>query len=283
MSHDPVPLTGRSPADRLRLLADAETFVPDPPAGASPDLARFGIVAQDDDGVVTGRAHIGGRRVLVAAQDERFLRGAAGANHGRALANLFERAREERVDGAVLLMASGGVRLHEANAAELALARALRALVDARASGVPVVAIAVGDVFGGASVLACACDRLALLPEVRFGLSGPSVIEAARGRAELASDDPDAVAALFGAKARADIGVADLVDGSTGAIRAWIDAALREVLPLEPTVRDTQARLVERVGVSDGEAPWVRFDVSTAELRAVGTTLGARDIVGIDA
>ena len=46
------------------------------------------------------------------------------------------------------------MRLHEANAAEWALARALTALLDLRAAGVPVLVAGVADVFGGASVLA---------------------------------------------------------------------------------------------------------------------------------
>src|SRR5437016_5177371 len=107
----------------------------------------------------------------MAAQDESFLRGSVGANHGEALRDVFERARNERPAAVVLLLASGGVRLHEANAAELALARALRALLDARVAGIAVLAIAVGDVFGGASILACAADRLAMLPSARLGVS----------------------------------------------------------------------------------------------------------------
>ena len=278
-----APISALSPVERLRALVDAGSLVADPPAGASADLARFGIEARDDDGVVTGQAVIGGRRALVAAQDERFLRGAVGARHGRALAGLFERARTGGFDAVVLVLASGGVRLHEANAAELELARALRALVDTRAGGVPVVAIAAGDVFGGASVLACACDRLGLLPDVRFGLSGPAVIEAARGRAELTSEDADAVAAVFGAPARARHGVADLVADEATALRAWIDAAVRSARPFERSVRDTHARLVERVGFAAPESPWVEVEGSGATLREVGTALGAREIVAIDA
>ncbi|MEO8485664.1 MAG: carboxyl transferase domain-containing protein, partial [Betaproteobacteria bacterium] len=151
--HD-VSLAALDPRARLAALADPDSLAPDPPAGASPDLARFGISPHADDGVVTGRATIDGREVLVAAQDERFLRGAVGAIHGKTLAALAARAIVERPAAVILVLASGGVRLHEANAAELALARALRAMVDARAADVPVLAIAAGDVFGGASVLA---------------------------------------------------------------------------------------------------------------------------------
>lgn len=278
-----VPITRLDPHRRLAALADPGTLALDAPAGASADLARFGIEARDDDGIVTGTASIGARRVLVAAQDERFLRGAVGASHGRALAALFVRARDERPAAVVLAMASGGVRLHEANAAELALARALRALVDARAAGIPVLAIAAGDVFGGASVLASACDRLALLPTVRFGLSGPAVIEAARGRAEIAADDTDAVAGVFGAAARAHGGVADLVEDDAATARAWIDIALRSVLPFERSVREMHARLVDRVGFAAAGEPWIAIDGSAATARAAGTAFGPHDVLGIDA
>src|SRR5437660_608502 len=39
----------------------------------SPHLSRFGIAAQDDDGLVTARVRIAGAPVLIAAQDEHFL------------------------------------------------------------------------------------------------------------------------------------------------------------------------------------------------------------------
>ena len=181
-SHASGSVQAMAPRARIAALDDAgaprwfEAWRP------SPHLADRGLEAQDDDAVVTASVRIGGESWLVAAQDERFLGGSVGAEHAKALRALFVRARSERPAGIALLAASGGVRLHEANAAELELARALRALLDARSAGVHTAAVAVGDVFGGASVLACATDRLAVLPAVRIGLSGPKVVESARGR-----------------------------------------------------------------------------------------------------
>ena len=279
----PHPIAALDPRARLTALADPGTLALDPPAGASPDLARFGITPRDDDGVVTGRASVDGRPVVVAAQDERFLRGAVGARHGRALAALAARAIDERPAAIVLALASGGVRLHEANAGELELARALRATIDARAAGVPVVAIAAADVFGGASVLACAADRLALLPHVRFGVSGPSVIETARGRDEIASDDAGEVARVFGAVARAHAGLGDLVDDDAATLRAWIGLAIRDAAPFEPRVRETHARLVARLGFARADEAWVERDGGAAVVRAARTTFGAADALAIDA
>jgi len=191
-----------APTARLAAIADGGTVACLDTPRPSPHLARYGIAAQDDDGVVTARLRIDGRTWLAAAQDERFLGGSVGAAHGEALRALFERARTERPHGVVLLAASAGVRLHEGNPAELALARALRAFVDLRAAGIATAAVAVGDVFGGTSVLACAADRFAAVPRIRLGLSGPKVVETARGAAELNAGNAADVEAVYGVAQR---------------------------------------------------------------------------------
>ena len=73
-------------------------------------------------------------------------------------------------------------------------------------------------------MLAAAADRLGLLPGVRFGVSGPKVIEAARGRAELDAGDSAAVAALFGVAARVQGGLAEALVDDALVARAWLAA-----------------------------------------------------------
>jgi malonate decarboxylase beta subunit len=237
--------------DRIRALADpgsvqpvsVELETPRP----SPHLTRWGIAAQDDDGIVVARASVDGATVLIAAQDERFLGGSAGANHSDALRRLFEVAAAERPAAVVVAAGSGGVRLHEANAAEWALARALSALLDLRASGIPVLVIGAADVFGGTSVLACAAERLALLPGVRLGLSGPSVIETTRGKSELHASDKGAVAAVFGADARAAAGHVELLPDTAAAAREWITQMARDSMPFARWAREMHDKLGERL------------------------------------
>jgi len=228
----PPPRSLRSLAPRARVAALDDAGTPQwlDAWRPSPHLADRGLEAQDDDAVVTARIRLGGEPWLVAAQDERFLGGSVGAEHAKALRALFARAIAERPGGVALLAASGGVRLHEANAAELELARALRALLDARAAGVRTAAVAVRDVFGGASVLACATDRLAALPGVRLGLSGPKVVESARGKAELDAQDAAAVASIYGAEARVRAGLADLVAADAQSLRAWLPQVAAQAL-----------------------------------------------------
>jgi malonate decarboxylase beta subunit len=238
-------------AARIAALADPGSVAPiDDRLAAprpSPHLERWGIEPHNDDGIALARATIDRAPVLVAAQDERFLGGSAGVRHAEALLGLFGVARRERPAAVVVLAASGGVRLHEANPAELALARALAGLLDLRAAGVPVLSLGVGDVFGGASVLACAAEEIALLPGARLGLSGPKVIETTHGRGELAADDAAAVGVRFGAEARAAAGQVALLADNAEAVRAWILAALRRSEAFAERVVIMHARLAERL------------------------------------
>ncbi|HET7262383.1 MAG TPA: biotin-independent malonate decarboxylase subunit gamma [Casimicrobiaceae bacterium] len=256
-------MTKRSPAvdeegparERIRSFADPGSVELLPAAGASPHLARFGIAARDDDGIVGARVHVAGLPMLVAAQDASFLGGSVGARHAQALQSLFGLARAESAAAVVLLLASGGVRLHEANAAELGLARALTALLDARAAGVPVLAIAVGHVFGGASVLACAADRLAVLPQVRIGLSGPRVLESVHGKWELDADDERDVDLVFGALSRTRAGYTELVKDEPEALRAWAARAAGRREPFDAQVFAAHTWLAARVAADVAQTP----------------------------
>ena len=128
----PPDLHRALPHARIAALGDAGSVELLPPAGPSPYIARYGITPHGDDGIVVARVRIGGVPMLVAAQDEHYLGGSVGERHGLALAAMVETARREQPAAMVLLLASGGVRLHEANAAEIALARALAALLRQR-------------------------------------------------------------------------------------------------------------------------------------------------------
>ena len=251
MVHDHGSTRGRlarsAPQERIAALADEDSVQFFPPSGASPHLARYGISAHDDDGVVVARVRIGGDSAIVAAQDERYLGGSVGERHGAALLAMLECARRERPAAVVLLLASGGVRLHEANAAELALARVLRAMLDARIEGLAVLAIGAGHVFGGTSVLACAADRLAMLPGSRIGLSGPKVLESVHGKWEIDADDAQDVDAVFGAVARNQAGLVELLADDADVVRAWVIRAARDRAAFDAQVYAMHTRLSARV------------------------------------
>jgi malonate decarboxylase beta subunit len=270
-----------TPRERLAALADDGRFVEHERHARSANLARFGIDAQDDDGIVAATLAIGGRAFEAVAQDARFLGGSVGERHGMKLAAAIARAVEAERPFLVLA-ASAGVRLHEANAGELALGRALKALCDARAGGLPTFAIGVGDVFGGMSVLVAACGALALVPEARFGLSGPKVIALARGRGELDPADRNAVDALFGAPARAREGIADMVDAAPASLRAWLAARAAAPVPFAEAMARAQARLAV-AAPPVGAGPTLTVEGARAVLAPFVGDVAAQELIGVDA
>ena len=65
--------------------------------------------------------------------------GAVGEVHGAKLVGLLQRAVLDNAPAVVLMLETGGVRLHEANAGLIAVSEVMRALLDARAAGIPVI------------------------------------------------------------------------------------------------------------------------------------------------
>ncbi|MGI4956551.1 MAG: biotin-independent malonate decarboxylase subunit beta, partial [Janthinobacterium lividum] len=120
----------------------------------SPHLHLFDLPSAFDDGVVVGRGTLDGTPVLLAAQEGQFMGGTFGEVSGAKIVGLLRAARDHRdlPRTVLLLLDSGGVRLQEANAGELAVAEIMRAVVEARCAGVSVIALVGGKAgaFGGA-------------------------------------------------------------------------------------------------------------------------------------
>jgi malonate decarboxylase beta subunit len=225
---------------------------------SSPHLGLFDLPAAFDDGVVVGRGTLHGADVLLAAQEGQFMGGTFGEVSGAKIVGLLRAARDGAAEGGslprtvLLLLDSGGVRLQEANAGELAVAEIMRAIVEARCAGVAVIALVGGrsGAFGGAGLTAATCSRIIVSEFGRIGVTGPEVIETNRGVEEFDASDKGLVWSVVGGKTRrliggADIFAPDTMDGFRDAARA----ALRTVSPL--TLRTLQAegqRLSTRIG-----------------------------------
>jgi malonate decarboxylase beta subunit len=190
--------------------------------------------------------------------------GAVGEVHGAKLVGLLERGVRDRVAGVVLLLESGGVRLQEANAGLIGVSEVIRAIIDARVAGIPVVGAIGGQYgcFGGMGIAAACCSAIVMSEEGRLGLSGPEVIETARGVEEFDSRDRARVWRTVGGKHRYLIGdAAALVDDSVEAFRAALLAAMRagDRFDLEALERE-QAMLESRLrrfgNSADGEDIW---------------------------
>lgn len=192
---------------RIRHLLDAgsfEEFLPPARRVISPHLAQLDAPVSFDDGVVVGRGGLFGRRVFAAAQEGGFMGGAVGEVHGAKLVGLLQRAVLEQADAVVLLLETGGVRLHEANAGLIAVSEVMRALLDARAAGVPVVVLVGGSngCFGGMGIVARCANAIVMSEEGRLAMSGPEVIETANGVEEFDSRDRALVWRTTGGKHR---------------------------------------------------------------------------------
>jgi malonate decarboxylase beta subunit len=196
-----------SARERLARLFDADSFTEFLPPAArviSPHLAQLDAPVAFDDGVAVGRARLDGQLVLTAAQEGGFMGGAVGEVHGAKLVGLLRRAVAERAAAVVLLLESGGVRLHEANAGLVAVSEVMRAVLDARNAGVPVIALIGGanGCFGGMGIVARCTNAVIMSEEARLGMSGPEVIETASGVEEFDSRDRALVWRTTGGKHR---------------------------------------------------------------------------------
>jgi malonate decarboxylase beta subunit len=227
---------------RIVALVDPDSFrelLPPAARATSPHLPLLDVPVAFDDGVIVGCARLDGRPVLIASQEGGFMGGAVGEVHGAKLTGLFERAIDQAAKSPsialLLLLESGGVRLHEANAGLIAVSETMRALLDARAAGVAVVGLIGSSVgcFGGMGLVAACCDTIVMSEEGRLGMSGPEVIETKHGVEEFDSRDRALVWRTTGGKHRYLTGDAQvIVDDDVAAFRAAAIAALDHKRPL---------------------------------------------------
>ena len=273
-----------SARERLAQLLDPGSFhewLPPAERVMSPHLAQLGVPSAFDDGVAIGRARLDERTVFVAAQEGAFMGGGVGEVHGAKLVGLLRRALRERPAAVLLLLDSGGVRLHEANAGLIAVSEVMRAVLDARDAGIPVIALigAANGCFGGMGIVARCTDFVVMSDLGRLAMSGPEVIEASHGVEEFDARDRALVWRTTGGKHRWLSGDCDaLVEDEVAAFRrAAIDAM--DALPTARAVtlealEAEHALLARRLALLD--AP-----VSGDDALALWRRLGVEDAVSV--
>jgi malonate decarboxylase beta subunit len=218
----------------------------------SPHLHLFDLPSAFDDGVVIGRGKLDGKDVLVAAQEGQFMGGTFAEVSGAKLVGLVRAARDHRnlPQTVLLLMDSGGVRLQEANAGELAVAELMRAIVQARCAGVAVIALVGGraGAFGGAGLTTATCSRVGVSEQGRIAVSGPEVIETNKGVEEFNAEDKALVWSTDGGKNRRLLGGADaFAEDSMEGFRAAAKALMAKVPAFDlKTMQAEQERLAAR-------------------------------------
>jgi len=177
--------------------------------------------------------------------------GGVGEVHGAKLVGLQQRALQVRPAAVFVLAESGGVRLHEANAGLIAVSEVMRAVLDVRAAGIPVVMLIGGanGCFGGMGLIARCADHVVMSDQARMSMSGPEVIESSHGVEEFDSRDRVLVWRTTGGKHRYLMGDCDwLVEDNLDAFRDVAIALLGQskVLTLQ-SLLDEQQILTHRL------------------------------------
>jgi malonate decarboxylase beta subunit len=260
-----------SARERIDGLLDANSFVeflgPEQHA-MSPHLAQFDLTGAFDDGIVVGRGRLDGQRVFVAAQEGRFLGGAFGEVHGAKLVGLLRAAHNEAGPGGpravLLLLDTGGVRLQEANAGELAISEIIRAILEVRSGGIPVLALIGGraGAFGGGGIVTACCSRIVVSEHARVSVSGPEVIETNKGVEEFDSKDRALVWRVCGGRTRYLTGGADryvkasIQDFREAAIALVTHAPRFDLATLESEQRRLRERLQRFGDCRDAPEIW---------------------------
>ncbi|WP_428424608.1 biotin-independent malonate decarboxylase subunit beta [Methylibium sp.] len=264
--------------ERVALLLDQGSFEEWLPPAArvmSPHLAQLGVPSAFDDGIAIGQGRLNAKRVFIAAQEGEFMGGGVGEVHGAKLTGLLQRALRDRPAAVLLLAESGGVRLHEANAGLIAVSEVMRAVLDARDAGIPVIVLIGGanGCFGGMGIVARCADHIVMSDIARLSMSGPEVIEASHGVEEFDSRDRALVWRTTGGKHRYLTGDCDvLVDDDVAAFRAAAAAAVDAADASHPvslaSLEQEHAQLVQRLAQapagSDAIALWQRIGVHDA-------------------
>ncbi|KTC83656.1 biotin-independent malonate decarboxylase subunit beta [Legionella cincinnatiensis] len=227
-----------SARERIHALFDTNSFIEwlAEEKHYSPYLAALNLPGEADDGVVIGSAFLGKNKVLVASQQKDFMGGAVGEIHGAKLTGLFKAAIASKVKAVILLIDSGGVRLHEANAGEIAISETIRAIFDARNNGIMTVGVVCGKngAFGGMGIISSCLDYLIINEVGRIGVSGPEVIQAVAGIEVFNALDRALVWRVYGGKTRYLQDVAQsYVSSDIAAIRDKLITALDKKIPLD--------------------------------------------------
>jgi len=128
------------------------------------------------EAVLTGRARLHGREIVLGVFDFAFLGGSMGSAVGEKIARAGLDALERRVP-LVILSRSGGARMHESVLSLMQMAKTSAVLAKLHEASVPFVSIMSNPTTGGVSAsFASLGDVILAEPRAQIGFAGPRVI-----------------------------------------------------------------------------------------------------------
>jgi malonate decarboxylase beta subunit len=262
---------------RIQAVVDTQSFneiLKPTEVEVSPHLSALDIPGSFDDGVIIGTARLNGTPVHIMAQEGQFMGGAVGEIHGAKIVGLLHKAIQDQAQAVLFFVDSGGVRLHEANAGLIAISEIMRAMLQVRNAGIPIITVIGGTcgAFGGMGISACLSSTIIMTEEGRLALSGPEVIETVKGVEEFDSKDRALVWRVTGGKHRyllnhvqalVEDDIADIRD----AILTHLDAKVAS-LDLEQLLQQQQQleqQYQRWFGKNDGLQIWHDMGISQPE------------------
>ena len=262
---------------RIQAVVDTQSFneiLKPTEVEVSPHLSALDIPGSFDDGVIIGTARVNGTPVHIMAQEGQFMGGAVGEIHGAKIVGLLHKAIQDQAQAVLFFVDSGGVRLHEANAGLIAISEIMRAMLQVRNAGIPIITVIGGTcgAFGGMGISACLSSAIIMTEEGRLALSGPEVIETVKGVEEFDSKDRALVWRVTGGKHRYLLNhVQALVEDDIADIRDAILTQLdAKTAPLDLEQLLQQQQQLEQqyqrwFGKNDGLQIWHDMGISQPE------------------
>lgn len=135
-----------------------------------------------DEAIITGKARINGREVVLGVCDGRFLMASMGEAVGEKIARAVERATEEKLP-VILFACSGGARMQEGITSLMQMAKTAAALKRHSDAGLLYISVLTDPTTGGVTAsFAMLGDIILAEPKALIGFAGPRVIEQTIGQ-----------------------------------------------------------------------------------------------------
>lgn len=140
-------------------------------------LAAEQLKSGSKEALVSGRAFIKGRPMILAAMDPNFMMGSMGSVVGEKLTRAIERATEEKLP-LIVVSCSGGARMQESTLSLMQMAKTAAALARYDDTGGLFISLLTDPTTGGVTAsFAMLGDFILAEPGALIGFAGPRVIE----------------------------------------------------------------------------------------------------------
>ncbi len=131
----------------------------------------------EKEAIVTGKARIGGREVMLGVFNFSYMGGSMGSVVGEKLTRMIEEACKAKAP-VIIVSASGGARMQEGIYSLFQMAKVSAALVRLSELGLPYISVLTDPTTGGvAASFAMQGDIIVAEPGALIGFAGPRVIE----------------------------------------------------------------------------------------------------------